>query len=66
MCKYCEIEKIGCEAIKAIRKNKRMNIQIITHMMDMDTYYLKVNPKGMTGECIDIKYCPFCGGKLGE
>lgn len=65
-CKFCEIDEIGNEAIRKIRKNQRMTVQIATNMHDKNIYYLKINPERMTGECIDIKYCPFCGRRLGE
>lgn len=64
-CKYCEIEEVGNEAIRKFRKNQRMTVCIGTNMHNKDIYYLEIKSKTMTGECIDIKYCPMCGRKLG-
>lgn len=66
MCKYCEIEEVGNEAKKAIRKNQRITIKIVTNMFNKNIYYLDVRPERMTGENININYCPFCGRKLGD
>ena len=64
-CNYCNIEDLTCVAKRKIRKNQRMKVVIGTNMCNKNIYYLEIKPETMTGECIDINYCPFCGRKLG-
>lgn len=65
-CKYCKIsDKIHYEADRDIRNNQRIHMRILRHSSVENLYYLKLDIARMTGECIEIKYCPFCRKKAG-
>lgn len=71
MCKYCELEKIDeeyyegrinpaieheCDAARVIRANGRFMLKVVGS--GEPDYYI--------GGATFIKYCPWCGRKLGE
>lgn len=65
-CNYCNVDELTHEAKRKIRKNQNMKIVLGTNFFNKNIYYLEIIPERSNKEIIDIKYCPFCGRKLGK
>lgn len=65
-CNYCNVDELTHETKRKIRKNQNMKIVLGTNFFNKNIYYLEIIPERANKEIIDIKYCPFCGRKLGE
>ena len=63
-CKYCEIKNTENQAEREFRENQRITVVIGNNMHNRSIHYLEIIPKTMTGEYININYCPMCGRKL--
>ena len=66
MCKYCEMDYVGNTAKKTLKNRKEMKVQIVTNAFNEKLYYLNIIPERASAVCIQIKYCPMCGRKLGD
>lgn len=66
MCKYCEMDYVGNTAKKSLKNRKEMKVQIVTNAFNEKLHYINILPERASGVCIEIKFCPMCGRKLGE